>query len=523
MWIGRRLAGRARWRLARLPERRRWPVRWWLSILTAAIAGGTLLVLGGLLLVLLDGRLQRQLADYLQAQAQPVIERELGAPPPLPPPGPPRPFGKPSGKPRLPDPADDPATATRLRDLAGVLIRELSGRDTGIVVYDQGHRVVAISSPGERRERWPTAPPEALGRAAGGDERVLAVSQATRRTLVVLMPLKTASGEIIGVLEVATSLELADTLRAQLGVALAVGTLLTALIAGGLAAWVTRIALGPLDQMIRVTRRIAGGDLAARVHLEQPDEIGELAAAFDQMVGRLEAAFATQRRLVSDAAHELRTPLNGLAGTLEIVQVALGRGDTATAERLLATVERELDRAGRLVNDLLTLSRLDEQSPMQPSPVALQTVLRDVVRRARLLAPDHEIVARLDGDATVTGDRDQLERVFTNLLDNAVKYTPAGGRIELSERRQGDEVCVTVQDTGRGIPADDLPRIFDRFYRADRARARQDGGTGLGLAIVQGIVQAHGGRVEAESTPEAGTMIRVLLPGSPVGGVATGA
>jgi signal transduction histidine kinase len=243
--------------------------------------------------------------------------------------------------------------------------------------------------------------------------------------------------------------------------------------------------------------------------------VGELAAAFDQMVERLEAAFAAQRQLVSDAAHELRTPLNGLAGTLEIVQVGLARGDLDGARRLLGSVEGELDRLGRLVNDLLTLSSLDERSPAPMAPVELVPVLRDVVRRARIVAPDHEIVARLDQPATVLGNRDQLERVFTNLLDNAVKYTPSPGHVEVALRLVDGQAVVTVADSGRGIPPDELPHIFDRFYRADRARARQHGGAGLGLAIVQAIVSAHGGQIAAESTPGAGTTIRVCLPLAP--------
>jgi two-component system phosphate regulon sensor histidine kinase PhoR len=233
------------------------------------------------------------------------------------------------------------------------------------------------------------------------------------------------------------------------------------------------------------------------------------------MVERLEAAFAAQRRLVSDAAHELRTPLNGLAGTLEIVQVGLARGDLEGASRLLAGVESELDRVARLVNDLLTLSGLDERSPAAMTTVALAPVVRDVARRMRILAPDHEIVIRADDAAHVHGNRDHLERLLTNLLDNAVKYTPAGGRVEVEARREGDVVCLSVHDTGRGIPSDDLPRIFDRFYRADRARSRQEGGTGLGLAIVRAIVQAHGGRIDAESTVGIGTTIRVSLPSVP--------
>jgi heavy metal sensor kinase len=519
--------------LARLRDRRHWPVRWWLSLVTAAIAGGTLLILGGLLLGLLDGSLQRQLAEYLRSQAQPVLERELGPrppralavivppqppipptppSPPVPPAPAPRRSGRPSEKPRTAALQPDGPVDPRLRELAATLIRELAGRETGIVVYDLQHRLVEVSNPGPGVERWPSVPRDALDTAARGIETERVVRQGRRRTLTVLVPLQPSDGPAIGVMGISTGLDLVDALRNQLTVVLAMGTVLAVVVAGGIAAWTTRAALGPLDQMIRTTRRVAGGDLSARVDLRREDEVGELGAAFDRMVERLEATFAAQRRLVSDAAHELRTPLNGLAGTLEIVQVGLARGDLAGASRLLAGVESELDRVARLVNDLLTLSGLDERSPAAMTTVALAPVVRDVVRRMRILAPDHEIVIRADDGAHVHGNRDHLERLLTNLLDNAVKYTPAGGRVEVEARRQGAEVCLGVRDTGRGIPSDDLPRIFDRFYRADRARSRQEGGTGLGLAIVQAIVQAHGGRIDAESTVGGGTTIRVWLP-----------
>jgi two-component system OmpR family sensor kinase len=414
----------------RLPAWHRWPVRWWLAVVTASIAGGTLLALGVLLMLLLEGGLQRQLADSLRSQAAPVLERELGALP-----SGPKPPGKPSGKPDTPALPDDPAGTARVRLLAPVLIRELAGRDTGIVVYDARKRLVAASAPAARQEPWPQAPGDAIERALAGRETDETVRQRSRRTLVLLLPLRPPGSDVIGVLQVSTSLELIDELQMRLALALAVGFLLAVIVAGGLAGWVARAALGPLEQMVRTTRRIAGGDLSARVRSPRRDEVGELAASFDQMVDRLEAAFAAQRQLVSDAAHELRTPLNGLAGTLEIVQVGLQRGDLDGASRLLGSVEGELDRLGRLVNDLLTLSSLDERSPTPMSPVALVTVLRDVVRRARILAPDHAIGLHVQGasaQATVLGNRDQLERVFTNVLDNAVKYTPADGRIDMT-------------------------------------------------------------------------------------------
>ncbi len=492
-WLGRTIGGALPWS--------RWPIRWWLALVNATIAGGTLLALGLLLLGLLDFGVQRQLADYLRGQAAPVLERELGLPLPV--------TGKPSGKPSVSRDESD-----RLQEVAPVLIRELAGRDTGIAVYDTRRRLVAASPPTPREEPWPNASSDALERSLQGREGEQIVRQRSRRTLVLLVPLRPVSGGVIGVLQIATSLELIDRLRLLLAAALVFGTLVAVAVSGGLAVWVARVALGPLERMVHVTRRIAAGDLSARVLSERRDEVGELADAFDQMVGRLEAAFAAQRQLVSDAAHELRTPLNGLAGTLEIVQVGLQRGDLAGASRLLASVEGELDRLGRLVNDLLTLSALDERSPAPMSSVSLATVLRDAVRRARIVAPDHAIALRLaepTDDAAVVGNRDQLERVFTNLLDNAVKYTPTGGSIEVSLTRTGDLYCATIRDTGRGIPPDELPFIFDRFYRADRARARQHGGAGLGLAIAQAIVAAHQGEIRAESTLGAGTSVHVTL------------
>ncbi|MCC7371043.1 MAG: HAMP domain-containing protein [Chloroflexi bacterium] len=516
-------------RALRLTTPRRWPIRWWLPILNAAIAGGTLLALSALLIGLLDGGLQRQLADYLRNQATPILERELGVRPTV------RRGGRPSfsirtepaGKPDLPAKPDapgkrgpldppDPPIDPQLHILAENFVRELAGRDTGIVVYDTRRRVVAVSNPGVGVERWPNAPRDVLDGVLAGQEEQRVLRQGSRRTLVLLIPLQQTDGSILGALEVATSLEYTDALRMQLTLVLGVGTVLTVLVVGGISVWVARRALGPLEQVVQVTRTVAAGDLGARVRLTRQDEVGELASAFDQMVSRLEAAFAAQRRLVSDAAHELRTPLNGLAGTLEIVQMALAREDMAQAERLLSSVESELDRLGRFVNDLLTLSRLDEDSgAVKLIPTPLEPVLRDVVRRARILAPDHEIATRLDAAATVLGDRDQLERVFINLLDNAVKYTPPGGHVEVTLRQNGSDVLASVSDSGRGIEPDELPRIFDRFYRVDRARSRQAGGTGLGLAIVQAIVHAHHGQIDAESAIGQGTTVQVRLPSAP--------
>jgi two-component system OmpR family sensor kinase len=511
------------WRaVARLRDPRRWPLRWWLTVVTAAIAGGTLVVLGVLVLVLLDGSFQGLFASYLRDQAEPVIQRQLGTlrpepkpivgllPEPPSKPSAPKPGGKPSGVVGVPD-----DRAIDLKTVGPALVQELAAPDTGVVVFDVHHTVIVASGPDRGPASWPVAASDAVDETIRGKETRRIFSHDGHRTLLLLLPLQTPDGRIGGAIEIASRLDLLDRLRVQLSVGLAVGTLLALAVAGGIAGWVVRIALGPLERMVLVTRQVAGGDLRARVRVERQDEVGELAGAFDQMVDRLEAAFAEQRRLVSDAAHELRTPLTAIGGTMEMAQVSLDRSDDAMTRQLLATSEREIDRLGRLVNDLLALSSLDERTPLHLESLDLGGALTDVVERTRLLAREHQVVACLDpadGPFLVRGDRDQLERLFVNLLDNATKYTPDGGRIEVRLSRTDDLVCATVQDTGRGIAPDDLPRIFDRFYRGDRSRSRRAGGAGLGLSIVQGIVSAHGGTIEAESTLGVGTTIRVFLP-----------
>jgi heavy metal sensor kinase len=278
--------------------------------------------------------------------------------------------------------------------------------------------------------------------------------------------------------------------------------------AGGL--FLADRALRPVDRITRTAEGIDSHHLDQRLnHSGPPDELYRLAQTFDRMLDRLDAAFAAERRFTADASHELRTPLTVIKGHLE---VGLNRARTPEEyQEILRTVRAEADRLIRLANNLLYLARLDA-APVHPQfePVDLNALLTLVADQAHLLAEERSQQLRVDLSElpTVYGSADHLIRLFLNLLDNAVKYTPTGGQIALSAACEAAHVTVTIADTGCGIAPEQLPHIFERFYRAP-GRAP---GTGLGLAIAQSIAREHGGRIEAASRLGEGSVFTVYLP-----------
>jgi HAMP domain-containing protein len=266
---------------------RAWPIRWRLTALNVGVLAVTLALLGGVFLLQLDSALVGITASHLRDQAALVV-RGPGGPPPESRRGSPPPFTVPRA--------------------GAELVRRLSGPDTGVLIFDPGGSLVAATETDEDVEAWPEPTPEQFVSARSGGESSTVVVQETRRTLVLVQPLRAPDGAIVGVLEQARSLQLTDQLGARLRTILAVGTVLALLVAGGLGLHATRDALRPLDRVIRAARRIGAGQLDERLRLARRDEIGELAEAFDSMLDRLAAVFAAQRRFVGDAAHELRTP-----------------------------------------------------------------------------------------------------------------------------------------------------------------------------------------------------------------------
>ncbi len=272
-------------------------------------------------------------------------------------------------------------------------------------------------------------------------------------------------------------------------------------------------ALHPVTVLTDEARTIAQSQaFARRVPVEHPrDELGRLAVTFNEMLESLERAYAAQQRFVSDASHELRAPLTVLQANLELLRRARDL-PPPEREQALADAHVEAERLGRLVADLLALARADAGLQLRHELVELDRVLMDVLGEARHLARGQRLEVGELEPVHVVGDADRLKQLVLILVDNAIKYTPAPGRVVLSLRRDGPTVRLTVRDTGVGIAAEALPHVFERFYRADPARSRDPGGTGLGLPIGRWIAMQHGGTIELESVPGRGTTALVTLP-----------
>ena len=285
-------------------------------------------------------------------------------------------------------------------------------------------------------------------------------------------------------------------------------------------AWiVVRIGLLPLDRMGHTAGAIAGGDLSHRVRdIDPRTEVGRLGIALNAMLDRLEGAFAERqasedklRQFLADASHELRTPLASIRGYAELFRMG-AIGDDAEQRKALQRIEDEAARMGILVEDLLTLARLDEVADAPHGPVDVGTLVRDAVDDARATAPDRPIEGRVQGDVTAVGDPDQLRQVLGNLVRNALTHTPEGTAVEVSATRDDGHVRLEVRDHGKGLPTNDPDALFERFWRSEGGRTRGKAGAGLGLAIVAAIVDAHRGEVRAADAPEGGASFVVRLP-----------
>ena len=485
------------------------PVGLQLSLIYALLVAATLALLGWVLYTQLEGFMVRNTAERLENFTRPYLIADR----------PPRGERGPS-----PEPTQQVSYETQV---AESLVRELKRDrpDVEAVVFDANGDAVAASLSPEEVESFQVAdmPPEWAQKVQDGSltqsAKWVVANPGSDRQLVLLTPItaRARDTEVKLFLQQITSLAEADAVLGELRLYIVMGILIgTAIgVVAGLA--LTRAVLRPLDRMVRTAEAIAAGDLDRRLRLPQgSNEVARLGHSFDHMVDRLGSALDAQKRFVADASHELRTPLTSMEGLSEMLLMGADQGDTKVVQRTVRSIHSELGRLGRLVTDLLTLSRLDSTVPLRLQSVDLGKLLAEVAEQMGPLAEAKgvRLVVTTAGTVVAQGEPDKLKQVVLNLTDNAIRYTPEGSEVRLvavADPAAG-RARIEVRDAGPGIPPQDLPHIFDRFYRGDLSRARATGNTGLGLAIARAIVEAHSGTISAESVPGEGAVFRVVLP-----------
>ena len=396
---------------------------------------------------------------------------------------------------------------------------------TYVATLSQSGQVVASSNPSAAKL---TVPAAALARAgppgifAETDSQIFTAfaGGAAYRAVVFLAPARLAfayPGSAFVLVAIPLS-SINGTLGRLVDVDLAVSAAVLAALAA-LGYLVVRVGMRPLAEIERTAAAIEAGDLSRRVpHDDARTEVGRLGRTFNAMLGRLEHAFAEQqaserrlRQFLADASHELRTPVTSIRGYAELFR----RGAASRPEdlgRAMRRIEEEAARMGGLVDDLLLLARLDQGRPLERTPVDLGLVATDAAADAQVLEPARPVTVSVDGLVVVEGDEQRLRQLVGNLLQNALRHTPAGTPVEVRVERADGRAVLVVADEGPGMAPEDAARAFERFYRADRSRARDSGGAGLGLAIVASIAEAHGGSARLDTAPGRGTRVVVELP-----------
>ena len=492
----------------------RTPLQLKLIVAVLALVAVALALIGLASVAALDGYLVGRLDDQLQT----VARRNADHPPQSGgsggrPPGPPSPY------------------LIQYRDANGKVGREISND-----LLEEGQQPPRVSDD------------PAWLRGNAGKAATVPATGGGGRWRVAVQPLRDGSG---GSVVVAASLDGIDRTADRLQLIDLVVSLVVLLVLAGAGAAIVRASLRPLVEIEQTARAIAAGDLTRRVPDRDPrTEVGRLGQALNSMLAQIESAFGARaaseasarrseeaarqsedrmRRFVADASHELRTPLTTIRGFAELYRQGASR-DPAELDRLMRRIEDQAARMGLLVEDLLLLARLDQQRPLDRSPVDLLALAADAVNDARAVAPDRRIELVLgggDGDPgsalIVLGDGQRLRQVLANLVNNALTHTPAGSPVEVRvggwDLDGAPGAAVEVVDHGRGLAPQQAERVFERFYRADPARSHAAGGTGLGLSIVAALVAVHGGTVQVDSVPGRGARFRVVLPLAPDAGL----
>ena len=462
------------------------PIRVRLTLWYGLLLGATLLVFCVALYLGLQAALARDFDQTLRVRAA-QVERELAA------------KSATDDDPQLTPDEISPS------DLEPLELKDYVESGVYVQVLAPGGKVLATSG-----TLLPVSP-LLVARADAGSETFDTVTLAgERRVRSLYWPIHERE-QVIGVVQVAETLQAVDETLEDARNLMTGGSLLLMAAALGSGWLLTRRALTPVSAVTDAARHIAEtGTFDRRLTAPTPrDELSALAATFDLMIARVEQMLTQQRQFLADTSHELRNPLSVIRGNLDFVR---RQTDDPACLESLHEAEVEAARMSRLVNDLLLLAHSDVGEFLAPCPVRLDILAREVGEQAGGLADGQAIRVRAPADVWVQADPDRLRQVIWNLVENALRHTPAGGQITLHVERINGQARLEVADTGLGVPVGHEDRIFERFYRADPSRARATGGAGLGLAIVKHVIHAHGGLVELVNRPGQGATFVVSLP-----------
>jgi signal transduction histidine kinase len=403
-------------------------------------------------------------------------------------------------------------------NLATLTDRLASSADAQLTILDRLGNTIATSLdqvPPNQRDQ-----PEVAAALEGRMEYAVRADPVTsQRMIYTAAPVQTEE-HTFGLVQVAVPLTEVTAQTQRFWLSLGLTALLAAAVATAAGWWLAGQLVRPVGRLRDAAGRLAAGDLKQRVNPGGASEMAQLAGAFNDMAAQIEASMEAQRAFVANASHELRTPLTNIKLRAEALEDG-ALEDPDVALKFAREIGSEADRLSHMANDLLTLSRRDAQRTPLREPVDLDRLLPAVVDEMALRAGKGGVALNQEIDPdlpAVSADPAGLRTMLVNLLDNALQYTPPGGRVTVRARASSPQAGVWIQvtDTGSGIAEDDLAHIFERFYRADKARRRSTGvagsGAGLGLAIVKGIVEDHGGTISAQSVPDQGTEISVWLP-----------
>jgi signal transduction histidine kinase len=408
-------------------------------------------------------------------------------------------------------------TIPDLQTLAGRLAADANSQLTILDLFGNTIATSLASAPPNQRNQ-----PEVAGALGGRLEYAIRLDPSANQQMIYTAVPVQSDEHTYGLVQIAVPMAEVTTQTQRFWLSLGLTALLAAAVATMAGWWLAGQLVRPVGRLRDAAARLAAGNLEERAPPGGATEMAQLASAFNDMVERIEALITAQRAFVANASHELRTPLTNIKLRAEALEDG-ALEDPAVARKFVQEIGSEADRLSRMANDLLTLSRQDGLPRPVREPVDLSALIPDVVGEMELRAEKGGValVPEVAPDLpSLSADPAGLRTLLVNLLDNALQYTKSGGRVTISAcaTGPGSDVLIQVADTGSGIAKEDLPHIFGRFYRADKARGRgttlTGSGAGLGLAIVRGIVEAHGGTVAAESNPGRGATISVRLPAS---------